>query len=781
MKPGLSRVSVAVVVVFLASCSGTPVGGGGLQVLVELRSGLRSQCVKVFATDGAGTRASGGIKLAGKSSPLHVGVVPDGLGATVTLHAQGYLDEGCTQETPGELSDAVDGTFASPPAVVTLVLQPVAQLTEDGGVDGGSDAGVDAGQPDAGPPDAGVDADHDGYTVEQGDCDDTDPNRNPGELEVCNDGISNDCDSQVDCEELTCDQFPCLGGGKCMGGVCVQAVESMCNDGLDNDGDGLADCLDPNCTGATCSDSNACTTGDTCAADGGCVKTGDVACMTPPSQCFSTAGTCLPDAGASCDYAPRTGGCDDGLACTTNDSCAAGACTGTPLPCGPAPTCRAPGNCNEPSGTCTFAPLPVGTGSCNDGDNCTTGDACDGDGGCRGTPVTCTPTQCQTNNGCSAGGMCQFNPRTGQSCDAGTGAPATCDSNANCVATPAGLFPYTPSNFTEAQLPMPDGGALLNVNCDVVIDTSPGTPSITGACFPLPPFAVITPSGGQQTVVFGLNSLNVNALRTITVRGNKPVIFAVVGNVQLDGTLRAENAGGTAGACSMPGNPGTQGGGGGGGFGSAGGNGGNSSSATTGGSGGSANGGANLVPLRGGCNGRAGNSGGAAGTGGGAVQISATGAVNIAGVLTAPGRAGSGAAQGGNGGGGAGSGGGLLVEGASISVGGLARVTANGGGGGEGSRTSSAGNDGADGETLGGSGGLGGFGGTTNGGNGGQGAGRTNGNAGNGSTAGDGNSGGGGGGGGVGRVRFNAVSSCSVTFGAVVSPQASSGGAAMCP
>jgi hypothetical protein len=46
-----------------------------------------------------------------------------------------------------------------------------------------------------------VDDDLDGYTENEGDCDDTDPDINPGEAEVC-DGIDNNCNDQTD-EGLT--------------------------------------------------------------------------------------------------------------------------------------------------------------------------------------------------------------------------------------------------------------------------------------------------------------------------------------------------------------------------------------------------------------------------------------------------------------------------------------------------------------------------------------------------------------------------------------------------
>ncbi|MFN4257296.1 MAG: MopE-related protein, partial [Saprospiraceae bacterium] len=41
------------------------------------------------------------------------------------------------------------------------------------------------------------DADMDGYTIAQGDCDDNNPDINPGEIEICN-GVDDDCDTQTD-------------------------------------------------------------------------------------------------------------------------------------------------------------------------------------------------------------------------------------------------------------------------------------------------------------------------------------------------------------------------------------------------------------------------------------------------------------------------------------------------------------------------------------------------------------------------------------------------------
>ncbi len=69
----------------------------------------------------------------------------------------------------------------------------------------------------------GGDADGDGYTVQQGDCDDTDPYINPFATEVC-DGVDQDCDGNVD-EGLTVTYYPDADGD----GHGVEAgAEEMC-------------------------------------------------------------------------------------------------------------------------------------------------------------------------------------------------------------------------------------------------------------------------------------------------------------------------------------------------------------------------------------------------------------------------------------------------------------------------------------------------------------------------------------------------------------------------
>lgn len=119
-----------------------------------------------------------------------------------------------------------------------------------------------------------------GYVFLSGDCDDTNPNRNPGEEEVC-DLVDNDCDATVD-DGLPiytwypdgdgdsyglasgmisgCDPVQPSGyvtqGGDCLDTdplVNPGAIE-VCTDGKDNDCDGSADGADPFCIGLSVAD-----------------------------------------------------------------------------------------------------------------------------------------------------------------------------------------------------------------------------------------------------------------------------------------------------------------------------------------------------------------------------------------------------------------------------------------------------------------------------------------------------------------------------------------------
>ena len=118
-----------------------------------------------------------------------------------------------------------------------------------------------------------IDSDGDGFCIEDGDCDDTNPDVGPGAVEV-RDGLDNDCDGLVDEENnnmLECNSdADCAPSEFCLDGVCQGEREGCADDAdcargeicsmnvcipangdcIDNDGDGFCiedgDCDDNN-------------------------------------------------------------------------------------------------------------------------------------------------------------------------------------------------------------------------------------------------------------------------------------------------------------------------------------------------------------------------------------------------------------------------------------------------------------------------------------------------------------------------------------------------------
>jgi len=218
------------------------------------------------------------------------------------------------------------------------------------------------------------------------DCDDDDPDVNPGAAEggdgesdpTCRDGVDNDCDGREDTSDDDCG--PCTADADCEDGSPCTA--DTCSRG---------DCLSAPVDGVECDDGDACTTGDTCDL---------VICRGDPISC------------------------DDGLDCTA-DECAEGGCTNVPV----GGTCLVDGACfdegapspDEPCLACdptvatnAFSPIAEGD-PCDDGDDCTDGETCVA-GACGGGAVTtcddgldCTTDACDGAGGCTievAAGRC---------------------------------------------------------------------------------------------------------------------------------------------------------------------------------------------------------------------------------------------------------------------------------------------------------------------------------------------------------------------------------------
>ena len=163
--------------------------------------------------------------------------------------------------------------------------------------------------------------------------------------------------------------------------------------------------------------------------------------------------------GSSCDpgFAPQGTSCNDGDTTTKNDQCnGSGGCTGTPIQC-PAPSACITGYTTDGSG-CVPTYAAQGT-SCNDQNNATQDDQCNGTGTCTGTPYSCpvgdicTPSYTQDGVGCVA----NYAP-SGTTCGSASNAcklPETCDGGGVCQAeeNAANGSPCGDTNSTTCSAP----------------------------------------------------------------------------------------------------------------------------------------------------------------------------------------------------------------------------------------------------------------------------------------------------------------------------------------
>jgi len=203
----------------------------------------------------------------------------------------------------------------------------------------------------------------------------------------------------------------CDGNGDCtrLDGLCV---EGTCDSGA---------CVAHPLTGTACDDGLACTTDDICD-DGVC--SGDAVTCAPLDQCHD-AGLCDTATG-NCTNPASTAAteCDDGLACTRSDSCAAGTCQGAPVVCEPLDQCHDPGQCDALTGTCSN-PTKSNTATCDDGVKCTKSDTCTA-GVCGGAVVVC-----KASDQCHNAGVC--NALTGLCSDPARDSGVPCNDNDRCT------------------------------------------------------------------------------------------------------------------------------------------------------------------------------------------------------------------------------------------------------------------------------------------------------------------------------------------------------------
>lgn len=231
----------------------------------------------------------------------------------------------------------------------------------------------------------------------------------------------------------TCaDDDLCTSADTCQGGECVGAGEMFCAEPPSPCATAECDPKTGECTnkplapGAKCDDGDPCTVEDSCEAGScfGALKT----CGHLDEGCF--VGVCQKADGV-CISAPAAVGtpCDDGSLCTSNDACAGGLCVGLAKPCdvevGP---CQK-GACDQLTGECTGTPLANGT-TCEDGDQCTAPDTCS-DGECKGGATK----DCSAIDAACLAGICV--PETGVCTAAPANEGGPCDDGQACTTADA--------------------------------------------------------------------------------------------------------------------------------------------------------------------------------------------------------------------------------------------------------------------------------------------------------------------------------------------------------
>ncbi len=248
----------------------------------------------------------------------------------------------------------------------------------------------------------------------------------------------------------------CTDGDTCRAGAC-SGTARICSDGVACNGTETCDETADSCAAgtSTCAATEVCNTNfDTCvAACAGCVIGGVCyanATRNPANPCE----VCDTARSRAAFSANDGASCDDGLFCTTADSCSGGLCAGSSATnfCADAVTCNGTETCNEATDSCSPGTTTCGAGEvCNPSSNaCVT--ACSGcviGGTCYAASTRNPANQCQI---CApATSTTGWSANTGASCDDGLFCTAidACSASAVCVGTTRVCADAVTCNGTE--------------------------------------------------------------------------------------------------------------------------------------------------------------------------------------------------------------------------------------------------------------------------------------------------------------------------------------------
>ena len=217
------------------------------------------------------------------------------------------------------------------------------------------------------------------------------------------------------------------------------------------------------------------------------------------SQCSASSGKCIQ---AAKDQGKA---CNDGLACTSSDVCADGACAGAASVCDDKDPCITD-TCDPVTGACGFKPAtcddgdactsdscapktgciyPAATGpACNDADPCTDTDTCAA-GVCKGKALDCDDGNVCTSETCNASQGCLAAAKDGGACDDGNGCttgdkcgstvclagtPATCNDGVGCTVDGCDVKTGNCTHVVDADQ-CDDGDACTADGCDLTAKT----------------------------------------------------------------------------------------------------------------------------------------------------------------------------------------------------------------------------------------------------------------------------------------------------------------------
>lgn len=251
-------------------------------------------------------------------------------------------------------------------------------------------------------------------------------------VDACDDGVITHSEL-ADGEACDFDTEDCTTGDSCMAGECIVGEvlvlddENPCTDDACIAGEVVHTAL----LEGACDDGDACTTEDSCV-EGICSGGAALECTLGPCDAEAV---CIPDEGCVASLVPADTPCDaDDNVCTLDTCDAEGSCQAT----GESDTCEAESAadscwtwvCNADSG-CVTASFNAGV-SCDDGDPCTEGDICTvnaaAEGSCSGSALPVDDGNACTADAC-VDGIITHTAQSGDLC-----IPQGCDSFGICLA-----------------------------------------------------------------------------------------------------------------------------------------------------------------------------------------------------------------------------------------------------------------------------------------------------------------------------------------------------------